>query len=98
MLSAPVRDRLTEFLPLLLLGVVLLAFQLTRPNPTELPTLPFLTVPQPTPAPVVLAAVVPTPATARQPAPRLKAQPGVCTQALPRFQGGLAALKSALGA
>ena len=92
------RDRLTELLPLLLVGLVLLAFQLTRSSGAELPIpdLPFLAVADPTSTPV--ASSVPTPVSARQPATVPAPRPGICTLTQPRFAGGIATLKAALGA
>ena len=48
------RDRLTEFIPLLLVGVVLLAFQFTRGNSA---LFQFQALPEVTPTPVVAVAV-----------------------------------------
>lgn len=98
MLRDPVRDRLTELLPLLLVGLVLLAFQFTRSTGVDvpLPELPFFALPDPTATPVVSA--VPTPVSARQPAAVPAPQPGVCTLAEPRFAGGIATLRARLGA
>jgi hypothetical protein len=90
-----VRDRLTELLPLLLVGLVLLAFQLTRTSGIELPELPFLAVggeATPTPTPIAVSAQAP-----RQPATVPVPKPAVCTLAQPRFAGGIAALKASLG-
>jgi hypothetical protein len=83
-----VRDRITEFLPLLLAGVVLLVFQLSR---TDVPTLPFQPLAEP--APTVASISVRTPQVLRTAGPA----PGVCTGAEPRFVRGIATLKSALG-
>jgi hypothetical protein len=89
---------LTELLPLLLVGLVLLAFQFTRSSGAELPNLPdlpFLAIAEATPTPTAVAVVAQAP---RQPATVPVPQPGVCTLAQPRFAGGIAALKSLLGA
>ena len=93
------RDRLTELLPLLLVGLVLLAFQVTRSSGAELPLpdLPFLAVPDATSTPAV-AGVSVTPTPVRQPATAPVPRPGVCTQIEPRFTGGIATLRAALGA
>jgi hypothetical protein len=85
-----VRDRVIEFLPLLLVALVLLVFQLSR---TGALTLPFQSLPEATP-PVV--AVEPTSARPmrgwRTPVPAA----AVCSGVEPRFVRGLAHLKSAL--
>ncbi len=87
-----------EFLPLLLVGLVLLAFQFTRTSGAEFPELPFLPLPEPTPTTTPLVAGrQPTVAPGRS-ATTSVAQPAICTQAQPRFQGGIATLKSWLGA
>jgi hypothetical protein len=85
------RDRLLESLPLVLVGVVLLAFYLLR---AEGPGLAF----QP------LAALKPTVAPTATPPPIVvqgqrvgSTQSNACTSARPTFTGGIAALKSALG-
>jgi hypothetical protein len=83
-----VRDRLKEFSPLLLVGVVLLVFQLSR---TDAPTLPFQPLIEPTPTAASIS--VRTPQVLRTAVPA----PGVCTGVQPRFVRGLANLKSALG-
>src|SRR5713226_4247834 len=83
------RDRLTEFIPLLLVGVVLLAFQLSRQG--ALP-FQFQALPELTPTPVV--------GVAAQPAPQRRASSAlvaVCIAAQPQFSGGIAALKAVLG-
>jgi len=88
------RDRLVEFTPLLLVGVVLLAFQLTRGGTP--PAFLFQPLPAVTPTPVEVAGVV------AQPAPRQQTNQTIqlagCNAARPQFIGGIAALKSALGA
>ncbi len=98
-----VRDRLTEFIPLMLVGLVLLTVYVARslqhdlPEIPDLPDLPFVTGADPTPSParVAPANVAAAPVAARQPATVPAPQPGVCT---PRFQGGIALLKASLGA
>jgi len=85
------RDRVIEFIPLLLVGVVLVAFQLTRGNS---PALQFQVLPEVTPTPVVNVVFA-------QPAPRQRTSPiiqvGACNAAQPHFIGGIAALKAVLG-
>jgi hypothetical protein len=84
------RDRLTEFLPLLLAGVVLLVFWWSRADTV---VLPFQPVPLATPTSksVVVSSLRPT--SIPLPTPAL----GVCSVGQPRFVGGMATLKSALG-
>jgi hypothetical protein len=92
------RERLTELLPLVLVGIVLLVFQLTRDSRQVLNFLPLqnpsLTAPAPTPQPgrPAIAAAKPTPSPSPKPAP------GGCTTARPTFVGGIASLKASLGA
>jgi hypothetical protein len=87
-----VRDRLAEFFPLLLVGVVLLVFQLSR---SDALTLPFQPLPEPTPTLVSdRPTSVPTSLGPRIPA----LAPGLCSLAEPRFVRGIATLRSALGA
>src|ERR1700730_15830420 len=92
------REHLTELLPLLLVGVVLLGFQLTRDSGQVLHFLPL--------RPPPLAAATATPQAVRavvvaSPKPTPQASPlpaaGVCTAARPSFVGGMAALKASLG-
>jgi hypothetical protein len=86
------RDRLVELTPLLLVGVALLAFQLTRGSS---PTFQFQALSEATPTP--LAAAAASGAVAR-PAPRGPASPpAACNAAHPQFSGGIATLKAALG-
>lgn len=89
------RDRLLEFTPLLLVGVVLLAFQFTRGNS---PLFQFQALPKVTPTPVVAVGVA---GVVAQPAPRPQTRPtlvpAVCNAAQPQFIGGIAALKAVLG-
>jgi hypothetical protein len=87
------RDRATELLPLLLAGLVLLGFQLSRDGSLALPSSLF---PYPTPTPVVEVAAA-SHAQPRRPAPEANAVLA-CHAAEPRFVGGLAALKATLGA
>src|SRR5947208_15130004 len=89
------RDRLVEFTPLLLVGVVLLAFQLTRGSS---PALLFQALPEATPTPAVTVAVggVVAQRTPRRPTSSTN-PPAVCNAAQPQFSGGMAALKAALG-
>ncbi len=86
------RDRLVELTPLLLVGVVLLAFQLTRGS---LPSFKFQALPEATPTPLAAVAVG---GVGAQPASRRQTSaPAVCNAAQPQFSGGIAALKAALG-
>jgi hypothetical protein len=93
-----VRDRLVELLPLLLVGVFLLAFQLSRGSA---PILPFQTLPTPTPTsipgPVASRATLAA-AEQRLATPQPKLGASACDASRPRFVGGLATLKAALGA
>jgi hypothetical protein len=85
------RDRLVELTPLLLVGVVLLAFQLSR-----IGALPFQfqAVPEATPTPVVISVVT----QAAPPRRTIANLPlAACSPAQPQFSGGIAALKAALG-
>ena len=86
------RDRFVELIPLLLVGVVLIAFQLSRGSS---PALLFQALPELTPTPVEVAGVLTQPT--RWPA-GVTAQAAGCTTAQPQFTGGLAALKASLGA
>lgn len=94
------RDRLTEFLPLLLVGLVLLAFQFTRSNGADLPLPDFASLAfgeataRPTPTPIAVSTQTPRRQTASAPPP----DGAGCTGTRPRFQGGIATLKSTLGA
>jgi hypothetical protein len=86
------RDRLNDLLPLLLVGVVLLVFHLSR---LDVQTLDFMTMAEPTATPAV---VVATP----RAKPPLRAASAtrvvaVCNPAQPQFSGGLATLKTVLG-
>ena len=94
------REHLTELLPLVLVGVVLLIFQLTRESGQILNFLPLqnkslaaaATAATPTPVALPVVAVAkPTPVASPTPAP------GVCTVARPTFVGGMAALRASLG-
>jgi hypothetical protein len=87
------RDRFLELIPLILVGVVLLAFQLSRGSS---PALLFQALPELTPTPVEVAGAVAQQAIRRpaNPAPQATA----CTAAKPQFTGGMAALKASLGA
>jgi hypothetical protein len=89
------RERLTEFWPLLLIGVLLVAFQLSRVGVPLFQVWPFQDA---SPTPVLAAAMSPTTAPKR-PTPVRSATPAPppCSPARPRFVGGLATLKSALG-
>src|SRR6266480_904456 len=87
------RDRFGEFLPLLLVGVVLLVFQLTRQDSSMLL---FQSVPEATEAPVATAAVAVagSQALALQRRPTSVTAPAAtCSQVQPRFNGGMASLK-----
>ena len=92
------REHLTELLPLVLVGVVLLVFQLTRDSGQVLPFLPLqnqaVSAPTPTPQTALPAIAVPKPT----PSPSPRPAPGACTAARPTFVGGMAALRSSLGA
>jgi hypothetical protein len=85
------RERWTEFLPLLLVGLVLLVFQLSR---TGTPVLHLWPPDEPTPTPIV------EPISDRS-GPDMQAadlaQLAVCTLGQPRFMGGIAVLKASLG-
>jgi len=85
-----VHDRLKELLPLLLVGLVLLVFYLTR-APGPLSFLP-LGLAQPTAVPATPTA---------QPAPPRAASAmvavGLCNPSQPRFVGGSAQLRTTLG-
>jgi hypothetical protein len=85
------RDRLIEFLPLVLAGVVLLGFQLSR---GEIQTFQFQALPELTPTPAIEMAAQRAPQ--RRPS-SATVSVGVCNAAQPQFSGGMAALKSALG-
>jgi hypothetical protein len=91
------REHLTELLPLVLVGLVLLVFQLTRDSSQVLHFLPLqnqslAAAATPTPIALPVAAVAkPTPLASPTPAA------GVCTAARPTFVGGMAALKTSLG-
>jgi hypothetical protein len=89
--GARVRDRLTEFLPLLLAGFVLLVFQFSRSGAN----LPLLPAAAPT-ATVARAVITPPPLSVRPAATRTPLTDS-CTSARPRFTGGMASLKAALG-
>jgi hypothetical protein len=93
------RERLSEFLPLLLVGVVLLVFQLTRADGGVLRLMPPANLAPSTPTPQVALRATTTPRTAtpavgvgRTPAPAL------CNASRPTFVGGMRTLKLALGA
>jgi hypothetical protein len=88
------RERLTEFWPLLLIGVLLVALQFSGAGAPLFQMLPFQTA-SPT---SVLAPAIPT-ATPRRPTPARTATPAaaLCSPARPRFVGGLATLQAALG-
>jgi hypothetical protein len=86
------RDRLSEFLPLVLVGVVLVVFQFSRQG---VPTFQFQPPLGPSATPVVEVAGQ------RAPPPRRLATAtpvfALCDPAQPQFAGGLAALKKVLG-
>jgi hypothetical protein len=90
------RERLFEFWPLLLIGVLVIAFQLSRGGAPLLLLSPFQAA---SPTPILDAAISPT-AVPRRPAPVPAATlvPPPCSSSRPRFAGGLATLKTALGA
>ena len=84
------RDRLMEFLPLLLAAVILIAFQLSRGPGLTLPD--FLPqAPTAVPSPTIAAAPTQTPRRA------ISSVNPSCSPALPSFVGGLATLKATLG-
>jgi hypothetical protein len=91
------REHLSELLPLLLVGIVLLAFQLTRdtgPIFHFLPLADVIATPTATPRTALPATAAPrtrTPLANRTPAPTS------CTAARPIFVGGMAELKEHLG-
>jgi hypothetical protein len=87
------RDRLTELLPLLLVGVILLVFQVTRPGGVGVPFLPRSVA-----TPEVGRAVA-TGVPVRSQPPGAVATVGVtfCNPAQPRFMGSIALLRAALG-
>jgi hypothetical protein len=92
------REHFTELLPLVLVGIVLLVFQLTRDGGTVLHFQPLAGVltastPTPLPAPQATSATrAGTPVASPTPVPAL------CAASSPTFVGGLAALKKRLGA
>jgi hypothetical protein len=92
------REHLTELLPLLLVGVVLLAFQLTRESRPG-SVFDFLQPQQEVSAPTPLAAepVTHVPRTPKAVASLAPAS-GLCKASSPTFMGGMAELKAALGA
>jgi hypothetical protein len=94
------REHLTELLPLLLVGVVLLAFQLTRDSGSVLKFLPLPN--QPLAASTAAVSNAPsatlTTAAARPAVASPKPASVACTASRPSFVGGLAALKARLGA
>lgn len=87
------RDRVVELLPLLLVGIILLAFQLTRADGSGLAFLPVAT-----PTPLAVTAP-PTPPTARRPLSVAGGTPVLerCLPSQPRFTGGMGVLRAALG-
>jgi hypothetical protein len=91
------REHLTELLPLMLVGAVLLVVQLTRDSGQVLQFLPLqvqavaTATPRPQSALPVVAAAKPTPLASPTPGA------GVCTADRPSFVGGMAALKATLG-
>src|ERR1700694_2352330 len=95
------RERLSELLPLLLVGVFLLAFQLTRDSG---PSAVFRFLPMqeqvaPTSTPIPAAAATVAPRTHKATrTPTSTPARGLCSSASPNFVGGMAELKSALGA
>jgi hypothetical protein len=93
------RVRLIEFIPLLLVGVILLVFQLSRMGT---PVFPFEALrPAAPPSTPAVARAVPSPTT-RLSRPTAIASPSpagaACTPARPLFASGMLTLKSALGA
>ncbi len=86
------RDRLLEFLPLLLVAAILLGYQYA--HGAAAPDLPMLPLPRSTPVAKPTVAVAGVVAVA-SPTP----VPGVgCAAGQPRFMGGFALLRAAVGA
>jgi hypothetical protein len=90
------REHLTELLPLLLVGLVLLVFELTRANGLVarfLPVADVIAAPTPT---IAVPAVAPS----RTRTPLAKRTPAAvsCSPARPSFVGGIAELREHLGA
>jgi hypothetical protein len=90
------RERVSELLPLLLVGVVLLVFQLTRDSGGVLRYLPMVSLATPTPTPQIALRSTATP---RTPTPVVGPGPSatLCDAAQPSFVGGMRVLKRALG-
>jgi len=92
------REHLTELLPLVLVGVVLLVFQLTRDSG---PVLHFLPLQDQAALAATPAPEIPLPATVtprpRTPVASPTTAPGACNASRPSFVGGLAALRTRLG-
>jgi hypothetical protein len=92
------RERVTELLPMLLVGVVLLVFQLTRDKNDVFHFLPLPSTTVSTPTPQITIALRAT-ATAKTPTP--VAGPALasalCNPSRPIFMGGLRDLKLTLG-
>jgi hypothetical protein len=94
------RERLTEFLPLLLVGVVLVVFQLSRVGAPIFQVWPLQLQAETAPTPAAVEVAAPPTVAPRRPTPITRATPGPatsCTASRPRFVGGLASLKTALG-
>lgn len=85
------RDRLTELLPLLLVGVVLLAFQFTR---ADSPGLSFLPAAAPT---AESRPPMPPPARNQVAVAGATVTKAYCLPAQPRFMGHVAMLRAAIG-
>ncbi|HLZ28313.1 MAG TPA: hypothetical protein VKV73_13420 [Chloroflexota bacterium] len=92
------REHLTELLPLVLVGVVLLVFQLSRDSGQVLHFLPLPDQPFAAPAPTPQTALPPI-AVSTKPTPPASPAPeaGGCTASRPTFVGGMAALRASLG-
>lgn len=97
------RDRIAELLPLLLVVITLIIFQVSRSDVG----LSFLSLATPSPTPVPLSASAPTPISAALPlqvagarSQATRPAPGpvaTCNSNQPRFIGGMALLRVALG-
>ena len=90
------RDRLTELLPLLMVGVIVVIVQFTRADGLRLPlTQPASSPVVPTPE-TAGAQIRPTPVPVPPRTPAMKPL-DTCDARQPRFNGGLASLRAALG-
>ena len=82
------RDRFVEFLPLLLVAVILVGYQAV--HGAAAPDLPMLALARPAPTPTLAAPATPVPPT---PVPT----PVGCVASRPRFMGGFALLRASVG-